>query len=126
MSMDLIGVGGSCNFNVWSWAHILQLAVAHGWKPTGTVHEAPEWGGNYWSNDGQEVTDADAAAIADAIERALPDVPDHDALAHKRNPDGKSIPFGTPVNAYELFSGERKKQLREFIEFCRRGGFRIY
>jgi hypothetical protein len=38
---------------------------------------------SYLHNDGLRVADEDARALADALERALPDVPDHDALARK-------------------------------------------
>jgi len=91
--------------------------------------DAAGWGGGYFSNDGQRVTAEDARELAAALERALPDVPDHDALRHKARPLGNSgefgIPVGTPTTPSEWFSGDRKQRLREFIAFCRAGGFVI-
>jgi hypothetical protein len=86
--------------------------------------------GSYFFNEGRRVTAADARALADALERALPDVPDHDALKDKAfyHPSLPGVPLldaRTPVNPFEWFSG-KKKVLRSFITFCRRGGFEIW
>src|SRR5262245_53541873 len=79
---------------------------------------------SYFSNDGRRVTADDARALADALERGLPDIPDHDALAHKtveipQEPGERFIRLGTPVSPEEGFSGRHKARLREFIAFCR-------
>src|SRR5439155_9949269 len=75
----------------WRWPKLLRLAQAYGWRPRGTT--LPEdsdgsWDRNYTSNDGQVVSSEDAAALADALEAALPHIPDHDALAEFRRADG--------------------------------------
>lgn len=79
------------------------------------------------------VSDDDAVAIADAIERTLDDIPNHDAVAHKVI-STLDLPFGRPLRAlnplaevspYEYFCGEGKARLVKFIGFCRCGGFRI-
>jgi hypothetical protein len=86
---------------------------------------------SYHENSGRRVTGEDALALADALERALPDVPSHDALEHKLvevpgAPGEGFVPVGTPVTAFEWFSGPNKPFLESFIAFCRQGGFQIW
>ncbi len=90
--------------------------------------------------NGRRVGDEDARSLADALERALPDVPDHDATAHKPRaypvpaamrdmlrdlPDDRMPGPDQYVNALEWFSGLRKQVLTELITFCGEGGFSI-
>jgi hypothetical protein len=87
--------------------------------------------GGYFVNDGQRVTAEDVGALADALERALPDIPDHDAMAHKTfehpsEPGVRLVPIDTPTSPYEWFSGDKKGLVRQFIAYCRRGGFEIW
>jgi len=133
----------------WSaWGHLYDLAIHGGWEPQGTQHFgydevgfplqgetcSPDWCGTYFSNDGQVVTADDARNLADALECALPDVPDHDALEHKLeksiSPSGVpmiGISPETPINAFEYFSGDGKNLVKEFIKFAREsGGFQIF
>jgi hypothetical protein len=128
--MDLSGKGGEMSFNNGTWGHLLKLATMNGWEPAGTRKRSREWDGNYWTNDGQRVTDDDARNLADALEEALPDVPDHDALEGKKvrigNTDEYAIPADVPTTPFEWFSGKAKQRLRDFIVFCRKGGFRIW
>jgi hypothetical protein len=69
-------------FHEETWKRMLLLALDHGWKPGGTVPDPvwaktwKKWGfdSNYKCEDyGKMVSDADAAGIADALERALAD-----------------------------------------------------
>lgn len=63
------------------------------------------------------MTVEDAAALANAIEAALDDVPRHDAMP------GKSA---GPSSPFEFFSGDQgRKDLVEFVAFCREGAFSI-
>src|SRR5262249_46886215 len=91
MSIDIASPHGDCHFSTAEWVRVLTLAEAYGWQPAGTelayieypdgtVESGDDWDGNYWTNDLQQVTVADAAALAAALRRALPDIPDHDAL----------------------------------------------
>jgi hypothetical protein len=70
------------------------LGHRYGWAPAGTEPPDPEylddghghpahWDGHYFRADGQRMTQADARALAQALERALGDIPDHDALTGK-------------------------------------------
>jgi hypothetical protein len=152
---------------------VLELAREHGWEPAGT--EPPEWtaytpdgvvdeeatraerqgyanwGGGYFTNEYQVVSDEDAANIADALECSLDDVPDEgggvgrlftntqwEALqsgelpeevideALERFMERKTTrpPQITPQTPAFYFAGQ-KDCLREFITFCRAGGFSI-
>ena len=71
----------------------------------------------------------------------MSDLPDHGATAHKpfaypmpaamepllRAMPGPGLPDPSQcVRALEWFSGPRKQQLRDFIAFCRRGGFAVW
>jgi hypothetical protein len=73
MGMDLIG-HGDARFSAAAWCDLLDLAFAFGWQPAGTTappdHEGP-WCGTYCSNDYQAVSDRDAHAIAEALDRAI-------------------------------------------------------
>lgn len=137
---------GRFRVNDASWAMVLRLAYTHGWRPAGTREpdgftglapdgETPRlWNPkNYWARRGQHVSDEDAAAMASALESALPDIPDHDAMGHKvvstiDMPDGREWRFISPFkkfNPYEYFSGTSKPKLIRFIAFLNQGGFTI-
>lgn len=151
MGMDLLGRGVYFRYNHWYWSQVLLLAYRYGWKPAGTKidhfgkvdeekweqfrHLYEDWDGDYVSNECQWVTDEDAANIAQALERALEDIPDEDTVSvlAANQPCGLE---GAGVRSIETelekhltpldwFSGEEGKQMiREFIAFCRVGGFR--
>jgi len=173
MGMDLSGKGGYFRFSNYAWHAALELAHEYGWEPAGT--EAPEvtvyapdgvivdevgtrterqrytnWGGGYFTNEYQVVSDEDAANIADALERALDDVPDEGGGDHLLTPAQHqaahrgelsqekfdkaleqfierrvaSPPLIPPQTPAWYFAGE-KDHLREFITFCRAGEFAI-
>jgi len=68
------------------------------------------------------VTNEDAATLADALERALLDIPGHEI-------SGKEEDLFTTINpemqALKIFSGERKQVVIKFINLCRKGAFEI-
>jgi len=112
------------------WVALTSLAVDNGWQPTQESRsDRPEALCELILG---RVTDADAKAMADALERSLADIPDHDALAaHPRR--GLSWderyaggPFlSNPPSLLEWFSGPNKQMVRDLIRFARRGGFRV-
>jgi hypothetical protein len=107
MGMDLSGAGGYFRWTYSGWREVMELAEEFGWVPSRTGPprgvRASEWDGTgaYWSNDGQRVYARDAKALAEALERALAAVPEQ-------------VP--TDEAAY----------LREFVEYCKEGSFRLY
>ncbi len=71
--------------------------------------------GAYYSNDGARFYARDAIKLAEALSKALRDVP------------AKSLPRGrTPRTSVEYFAGWGGPEIRRFIRFCRKGSFRIY
>lgn len=141
------------------WGGLLRLAEQNGWCPAGT--EAPDYpwleedpseddgSGFYWQGDpsewsecyspgyGQRVNAKDAQALATALQKALPDLPDHDAFEQRAvEPDAQGISSEGPprfkaprrTSLFELYGGERKEVLREFIAHCRecRSGFYVW
>jgi len=85
---------------------------------------------SYFFNAGHRVSSEDAQALANALERALPDLPDHDATEHKtfevdQLPGVRLARIATPISPFEWFSGPNKEHLQDFIVFCRQGGFEI-
>ncbi len=125
------------------WVHLLELGWLYGWKARGTVNDGfagrseadipsciPSRTTNYESNDWQIVDREDAAALASAIKNALDDVPDDSQNRFTRDAKGalddwqNPFPYVEPQNVLESFAG-RRKTLRDFISFLRRGEFRI-
>jgi hypothetical protein len=152
---EAIEIGDYARFNIDAWPMLLRMARSYGWKPAGTqpgpdyadhnLKPTVEWDGTYLTNDGQVVMAEDAAALADAIERALPDIPDHEITGKmvSLRPDqlkseidlafrdliaeGMSLIATNPdMSPYELFSGEMKQQVIGFIKLCRKGSFAIW
>jgi hypothetical protein len=90
-----------------------------------------DWDGNYIENDGQFVTDEDAQNLADALERFLEaDAPG--AVYHPRHLPAfaTAIRDAMPQGAFTI-PGQNDEdetvqaEVREFIGFCRAGGFSI-
>jgi hypothetical protein len=95
-----------------AWDGALMLAGEHDWRGEGTCDplqpgSALSWKGSYSLNNGQRVVDTDAKAIADALDAALADSPD------------------SPDEGW-LLSGAGRAHLRNLIEFCREGSFRVF
>ena len=123
MGVDLIGHGGA-SFNWHRWRACLDVAVAFGWEPAGTVAPDPrkwnglpvvapegDWNGTYCTNDYQEVTDLDARALGLALHRALA------ALS-----TGQTV---TEEQANALRCGVSGNTLRELADYAAMGGFAI-
>lgn len=94
--MDLYRVKDKVYFR-WSnhgWLAVLDLAERYGWQPIGTKPSelmkeswgeemCLNWNGRYDTNEYQIISDDDAGNMAAALERALPDIPDENALIDK-------------------------------------------
>lgn len=124
MGMDLIGPGRFFGWNNESWRNLLALGEEYGWKPAGTGPPrrrlASEWTGPvrmaaYNSNDGARFYARDAKALAEALARALRDIPE------KKLPPGRE-----PTTPLEFFAGWGPSEIGAFVRFCLKGSFRIY
>lgn len=126
MGIDLLGKGRKedFRFNIFAWREILMLAIDYGWKPKGTFEnngkgeilpreEAPDWSGTYFTNDGQIADQEDAKNLAEALEKALMDIP------YKRIKHTEKI--SSPLKYWSGKGG--KKYIKAFIKFCKDGEF---
>jgi hypothetical protein len=122
------------------WGFLFNLAVENGWEPQGTVlepHEevlwmcgedvpeaviekwigeyedTVEWNGSYFINDGQWVTTEDARNMTNALTRALENI-DYDQYIYQDLMKDHPVLHG------------KEALVKDFIEFCKLGGFRIY
>jgi hypothetical protein len=117
------------------WSRILELAEKYGWQSKGT--SAPKdysgnWSGDYWHNSGQIVDSDDAMGIANALEKALPKLPTEEIVIPKPiyviDPVSHKSKIGNwdDIPLEHHFSGARgRKELEDFIAFCRQGSFEI-
>ena len=98
-----------------TFGRMLQLAQRYGWHPAGTVSGERDWSGTYFGACGQVITAEDGARLADALEKALPDLADH-SINEPRTP------LNEPVALRDYFSNtERKEDLRTWIRLARSG-----
>ena len=134
--MHLNSAKGDFGWDSFSWQKLLRLAEQYGWRPAGTTLPREElkwmpggkWDGRYTSNDGQAVTAADARNLAEALDRALRDIPSEDVIAQYRAPSGgiQILPNPPAISDLDWFCGnETRARIREFISYCYAGEFRI-
>lgn len=76
------------------WEELLLIAKDFGWKPQDAPHD--DWERIYFASNGDLISERDALALADALQRALPKL-------HE------------PMRTLSL----------DFLNFCKRGAFRI-
>jgi len=137
------------------WGKALELARSYGWRPLGTRPPSVDgfhglravWNGTYLTNDGQTVITEDALSLADALGKALDDIPDvsatmdwnprfwlEDDLPEWLSPEEKEMiedgleehsPDVMEMHPFEFFAGDEKPHLIEFIRFCRLGSFTL-
>lgn len=121
MGMDLEGTGGYFRWTYSGWSRVLELAVEYGWEPVGTGPPRGtlkrDWLGSYDSNERQLLYARDAKNLADALEKALKDIPEREVGKRKVNAN---------KTAREFFSGWGQDSLTGFIVYCRKGSFRIF
>jgi hypothetical protein len=134
-------------FNNRTYGMLMKLAFDAGWKPMGCM-EPEGWTGvdgegkaikflsmDYFGGRGQRVRQEDAEAIATALEAAMDDIPQFDALGFKvqseiRLPGQeqtiRQLRPGAKVNPFEYFSGRGREAVSAFAEFCREGSYSIH
>lgn len=133
MGMDLSGRGGDFWWKFFDWPKLLYVAIHYGWEPAGTIapidrhSDEPilDWDGGYFSNDFQTVTADDAWQLADALERALADIPDDadTSLEFECPADPADVPDGADLLWFR--SPRQRTPIREFVQYCRKGDFEI-
>lgn len=121
-----VGSGRALRLRFLDWASALELAAYRGWNPTGEVASSSPGGRTPFEilRDGPAngerniILAADAEALADAIEGALPDLPDH-ACAPS---GGWFFRDGLAAVLHQLSGASSKKRLRALAAFCRESG----
>ena len=117
------------------WALALNLAERYGWKPAGTSLHAgsdqasEDWDGQYDTNDGQQVTEADSVALASALRNAVDD-PQFPSQMRRLYSDLLGIPVRTGFLKlrWSLPLSEVNKlrdAMAEVAAFCEQGAFII-
>jgi hypothetical protein len=132
--VDVWGACGDFGFSERCWRLVLALGRHYGWRPEGTLPPDPDWfedwcgddaswDGRYYPPEGQRMTARDARALADALDRAVMDLPDHDALSLTSSDYAQRMGLLNahlgPLSPLEAFSGSGKAMLRDFIVHCR-------
>ena len=112
------------SFGIREWHKTVELAENYGWSPKGTVENRimksfagkwDNWNGNYFAFDCQLVEEDDAINLAQALKKALSDIPN-------RRP--KKI--SDKMTLLEFWSGKGfVSYLKRFIRFCEEGIFII-
>ena len=123
METELVGAGGVFSLPDDVWEAALAIAVQHGWD-------------GY--HDYTSLSDFGAQALADAIEKALPEIPDQcSVVAIPDDPAERRIDwvvdedvvleasFFVKVTPAQFLSGPRKAIIISLLEFCRAGEFSI-
>jgi hypothetical protein len=113
------------------WQALLTLAYLYGWRPQGTTHEASEWSGTYFSNDGQRVREGDAQAIAGALRRAQSSVSPLAETMHRWRelPAHHELFDASTIESMAeklLVSELSRRELQRWVSFFEGGGFTIW
>jgi hypothetical protein len=84
---------------------------------------------DYFSHESQRVGQHDASALAEAVLRALEDIPDRIAFRPEdRGAVGVGAPSPIPSRASAIADGlsvQRRSAMHRFVVFADRGGFTI-
>jgi GNAT superfamily N-acetyltransferase len=135
MPLDLRQPDGAMKIPERIYEVLLSVASQRDWQPMGpdlpgqrhiedrNRYAEKDWRDDYFTPEGQFVTEEDAFGIAEALSRFLPEIPDEDTPV---DPDEHTHLAELPVSPHELFRGDGKQLVSDFIDFCRRGGFTIH
>jgi hypothetical protein len=157
-TFESVSIWGECGeFSVPGsfWLTVLEVAQRYGWKAAGTNPPDPEyfedlpaslpgdvlefdfsefysWGGHdggYYPPNGQQVTQEDAKNLAQALERALPDIPGGATEREGREQDVRGLRIDDPFAGWcERSSslmqrlGAIRPTLEGLIKHCRECG----
>ena len=129
--VTLHGAGGEYRVPSPFWVTLTSLAAERGWQPCrASLARIPETACELIL---ARVTDEGTRALAQALEAALPAIPDHDALA--AHPERRLVwdarsaggPFlSKPPQLTERLSGANKRLVRDLVALARAGGFAMH
>ena len=116
MGYDISSRGGYISVHLDFWQKLRLLAEIFAWEPAGTQPATIEgqawdedvsgpWGGSYTGNNWQIIAKEDAQAMADALTRALDDIPEEDDDSYVPSP-GKLLADAIREGRYEEAGGE--------------------
>jgi len=133
MGIDLRREKDGISISVFTWARAYALAIEGGWEPRGTLPpkhlpeaEKKAWPGAYDSNDCQIITDEDARAMADALEKMLASL-GPPVVGSEAQPDGGVSLWGGYDQPQDYFNPENKRRvLKALINFLRGGACEIW
>jgi hypothetical protein len=125
MSVFLNSEAGQWHINNKAWYAVLELALDNNWEP--------ERDCDHYTGEFRVVSAKDGLCMATAVEEAMAKIPDSDAMPKDSvrtfvSPSGMEIvchEFTTPVTPYQLWSGDGKPKLKEFVRIARAGSFTI-
>ncbi|MEL7473827.1 MAG: hypothetical protein AAGK04_10960 [Planctomycetota bacterium] len=145
MGIYLRSLAGDFHVNNRGWGLLLRLAFENGWTPAGALPPigwkatTPDglprsWNpADYFTGRGQRVRASDAAALADALESVLDDLPNHDTHAEDaRRLDAPGFPvlYAEPEDhtptPFQVFGGINKPKYRWLVAYARAGAFGIW
>lgn len=115
--------------------HIAALARLFGWDDQEADREWRSTGDGV-EDDAGSLSDSQASGLRVALQRALDDLPNHDAMRHKLKPCSWAGPRAAEqgwleedeqqrLTVLERFSGDGKQLVRDLVAFLRRGAFRV-
>lgn len=122
------------------WESALALGYVYGWRPAGTGRPRSasgavatvrsDWNSrDYFSYHSQHVGQADARALAGAVDRALAHIPDTapvPGLTEDAAPATQAKPFLSRASAIaEGLTARRKRIMHRLVAFADDGGFTI-
>ena len=133
MNLDMIELVNERQDSCWispvAWMYLIRLADQYGWQARGTVllhsttgEPRAVWDGSYVLTAGQIAMAEDVSSMADALERALPDITDED-VAPPLTEENK--PQWFRFDPLAMLSGPRKMDVQMMINFFREGSLII-
>jgi len=118
-------------FSSHGWGYYLDLAERYGWPAAGTLQpegmpDPDRWEKAYCENSGQWVSDADAQALAKALEAALGDPRRVERLTMAAKAESERLTQATGRSCRVRAETGDEAYIGEMIEFFKKGRFKIW
>ena len=106
------------------WNNLIGLAHRYGWQPIAGLDY-------YLRRPPEVIPESDSRAIAEALERAIPDLPDEEwtggSIAGTPSMvTHDPVPYGPDPDPQSYFGGERRRIVEEFVALCQRGDLQVH